>query len=246
MKTYFSATLALTTLLLISCEKKVEPPVISPQERPISAPTPTPTPIPTPTPVPTPQSRLAPFGTFYVIKNFSVKTDDGLHGFPAGKKVTLVREDILDLVVTDGIMEGRASKDSFTNDLDVVDALIAKTTKGHQAVQQARTEQQQMQAQQQSAQNDAISKDREERRKQQIAASINALRQQKDALSNRIRDAAQERENKGYLKYGGSRRNSGYTKTHTTSLGTDASQIESLIQAEARMETQIRELESKR
>ncbi len=246
MKTYYSATLALIILLLVSCQKKEEPPIIPKQEPPIPAPTPTPTPIPTPTPVPTPQARLAPEGTFYVVKNFSARTEDGLHGFPVGRKVTLVREEFLDLVVTDGVMEGTASKDSFTNDLDVVDALIAKASKGHQAVQQARTEQQQMQAQQQSAQNDAMAKEREERRKQQIAASISVLRQQKDALSSRIREAAHERESKGYPKYGGSRRNSGYTKTQTTSLGTDASQIESLIQAEERIDGQIRELESKR
>lgn len=244
MKTYFGATLAFTTLLLLSCQKKEEPPIIPDQDRPILAPTPTAT--PTPTPVPTPQARLAAPGTYYVIKHFSLRSEDGLYGFPIGKKVTLVREDILDLVVTDGIKEGKAPKDSFTNDLDVLDALCQQTTKVHQSVQQARTEQQQTQAQMQAAQNDAIAKDREERRKQQIAASISALRQQSAALSNRISVAANEREQKGFPRNGGSRRSSGQYKDHTTSLGTDASQIESLISAQARIESQIRELESKR
>lgn len=196
MKKYISAVLAFTNILLISCQKKTEPPVTQREESPVMAPTPTP--IPTVTPEPTPQARLAAPGTFYVIKSFSVRTEDGLHGFPVGKQVTLVREGILDLVVTDGIMEGKASKDSFTNDLDVADSLNINASKVHQAVQQARTEQQQTQAQQQSAQNDAIAKDREERQKQQIDANIRSLRQQKEALSSRINDAAYERERNGY------------------------------------------------
>ena len=101
-------------------------------------------------------------------------------------------------------MEGKASKDSFTNDLNVVDALIInKASKTQQAAQQARIEQQQSQTLQQSSQNDAVANDREERRKQ-ISASISALKQQKDSLSNRIRAAAAEREHKGLPRDGGS------------------------------------------
>jgi len=39
-----------------------------------------------------------------------------LHAFPVGKKVTLVRQDLGDYVVTDGTLEGRASSDSFTTE----------------------------------------------------------------------------------------------------------------------------------
>jgi|GEM_PF-5258546 len=135
MKTYFSATLALTTLLLISCEKKVEPPVIPPQERPISAPTPTPTPQATPLPQATPEARLCPDGTLYVVKHFSVRTQDGLHGFPVGKQVKVVNNSGIDVVVTDGTIETTHARDYFTNDLDKVDSLRATIKRTVQASQ---------------------------------------------------------------------------------------------------------------
>jgi len=140
MKRYLIIIGSLTCLVLNSCEKKKAP--VAPVRYVEPTPSPTPTSTPTATPAPTPQARLAPPGTLYVVKNFSIRTEDGLHGFPPGKKVTLVREDILDLIVTDDVIEGRAPKDSFTNDLDILDAVMAKTAKMQQAAQQTRNVQQ--------------------------------------------------------------------------------------------------------
>lgn len=80
-------------------------------------------PEPPPEPTATPQVRLAPDGVFFVVKAFSVQTEDGIYGFPALKEVRLIREEGTDFVVTDGQAEGRAPKESFSNNLDVVDRL---------------------------------------------------------------------------------------------------------------------------
>ena len=61
-------------------------------------------------------SQVAPGTILYVLKRFSVKTEDGLQAFPVGKKVTLVRQDLSDYVVTDGTLEGRALLDFFTTE----------------------------------------------------------------------------------------------------------------------------------
>lgn len=82
-----------------------------------------PEPPPAPTPTPAPQVRLAPDGVFFVVKAFSVQTEDGINGFPALKEVRLVRQEGDEFIVTDGQAEGRAPKANFSNNLDVVDRL---------------------------------------------------------------------------------------------------------------------------
>jgi len=62
------------------------------------------------------QGTIAPGTTLYVLKRFSIRTEDGLQAFPVGKKVTLVRQDLSDYIVTDGTLEGKVSSDSFTTD----------------------------------------------------------------------------------------------------------------------------------
>jgi hypothetical protein len=52
----------------------------------------------------------------FVIKQFSVATDSGIHGLRVGKEVVMVREDIDQYVIMDGDIEASASKDSFTTD----------------------------------------------------------------------------------------------------------------------------------
>lgn len=79
-----------------------------------------------PVPSPTPAPRLAPEGILYVTERFSVSTDTGLHGFSVGKQVRLIRIDGPNYLVTDGLTEGSAPATSFTNDLDVLDALVSK------------------------------------------------------------------------------------------------------------------------
>lgn len=90
------------TILLSSCNK----PVVTPPDS-------------------SPKERFAPEGVFYVIKYFSVTTDTAIYGFPLGKKVNLVREKDGVYFVTDGRVEGSASKESFTNDLDYLENVIS-------------------------------------------------------------------------------------------------------------------------
>ena len=85
-------------------------------------------PPPPPSPSPTPVVRLAPEGILYVTERFSVATDSGLHGFSVGKQVKLIRIDGSNCIVSDGEVEGTAPATSFTNDLDILDALVSKTT----------------------------------------------------------------------------------------------------------------------
>jgi hypothetical protein len=69
--------------------------------------------------------RLAPSGTFYIKDKISVTTEHGITSFPAGKKVTLVRESGNNLIVTDGRQEVEVAKTSLTNDLDVLEGIIS-------------------------------------------------------------------------------------------------------------------------
>ena len=62
--------------------------------------------------------RLAPEGVLFVTQRFAVATAYGVHGFREGTEVRLIKEEGNVLVVSDGTVEGRATKDHFTNDLD--------------------------------------------------------------------------------------------------------------------------------
>lgn len=101
---------------------------------PTLTPTPTPTPTPEPTPVPTPLARLAPTGVYYVVKAFSVTTENGIHGFRVGKQVNMVKLEGGKMFVTDGEIVGSRSPDHFTNDLDIVDRIQAQATLATQSV----------------------------------------------------------------------------------------------------------------
>lgn len=63
-------------------------------------------------------------------------TEDGIIGFPKGKKVTLIREEGDLYVVTDGKVEGKSSRDSFTQDLDIADKAIKEANDQLRATQQ--------------------------------------------------------------------------------------------------------------
>jgi hypothetical protein len=62
--------------------------------------------------------RLAPSGTYYLLRPVSVKTDDGIIGILPGTKVTLVRATTQGLRVTDGQKEFDVATYQVTNDLD--------------------------------------------------------------------------------------------------------------------------------
>ena len=60
------------------------------------------------------KSAISPGTSLFVVKRFAVRTKEGLQGFSPGKKVTLVREQNGEYVVTDGSIEGQAPVTSFS------------------------------------------------------------------------------------------------------------------------------------
>ena len=204
--------------------------------------TPAPTPTPTPTPIPTPQARLAPEGTLYVVKSFSKTTQDGIHGFSAGKKVTLIREEAGSYVVTDGDVEGVASKDSFTNNMDIVDSLTAKAKQQVQTIQQVGNDGKNSLAAKEAANNKVMADEKAARQKEQWNQNVAARKEALNALNKRISAARSERTSKGFPADGGPRDDYYHHTHHTVTLGTDASQIETLLAAKYQIEAQIRQL----
>ena len=103
----------------------------TPAKSEVAAAIPVPTASPSSTPTPAPvevKARPDPGTALYVVKRFHVRTEDGLQGFSEGKKVSFIREEAEDYVVSDGTIEGKASKDSFTTD-----AALAEKRKIQQA-----------------------------------------------------------------------------------------------------------------
>jgi len=79
------------------------------------------------------QSELSPGTSLFVIKRFSITTSDGgLQGISPGKKVTFIREEMGDYIITDGSNEGRAPKSSFTNDQEAAQTVRVNTEKQEQ------------------------------------------------------------------------------------------------------------------
>jgi hypothetical protein len=187
-----------------------------------------------------------------VIKRFSVTTSDGLHGFSPGKQVTLVREDQDSYVVTDGIVEGKASKDSFSDNPDTAKAVGDRHQQLQQSAQQRLNEQSQAAKLQQAAGVQQAQKDIEDKKNAQRKQQISDIQIQLDDLGQRISKAKAERSSKGFPADGGPRRTGGYYYNgsyyrgygHGTiaSLSTDATQIETLLSAKADMESQLRSL----
>jgi hypothetical protein len=154
MKSKLHTTLTVILLTLAACKKQQthetppapEVPTLTPSAIPQSTPIATPeqSPVLAPSPATSVESPSpATEAIYYVVKRFSVSTADGLHGFPVGKKVTLVREEGSDLVVTDGVMEGKASKDSFSTDQKTTEVIQQKhmiAAASNQAVQNAKAQ----------------------------------------------------------------------------------------------------------
>lgn len=107
----------------------------------------------TPTPMPevTPVVRMAPDGTLFVIKQFSVSLKDGLHGFPLGREVTLLSEDESNYTVTDGEVSGTAPKSNFTNNLDLLSSIIKKANADYSNAQKRALEQRNQSAQERTS-----------------------------------------------------------------------------------------------
>ncbi len=187
-----------------------------------------------PTPIPT---RLAPEGTYFVVKPFSVTHEHGIHGFPAGKKVTLVREDGPDFIVTDGTMEGRAPAEAFTNDLDQAEQLETDASRQHNAMVQARQQHEEQKARklvEQSQTMAAQARDQKEKALQnQIGRTEVALRN----LQDRIDAAQRERSQKGYPSDGGPRYNQ---DGRSVFLSQDAVNIRQLLDERTKLNESLR------
>ncbi len=87
---------------------------------------PSPSPTATPELTPTPQVRTAPEGVLYVLQRFSESSADGVRGFSPGMEVRLVREEAGYYVVSDGVVESRQPRSSFTRDVEMAEGLRAQ------------------------------------------------------------------------------------------------------------------------
>jgi hypothetical protein len=76
-----------------------------------------------PSPSATPIVRLAPEGILYVVEGFSVTTQSGIHGFPAGKQVQVVSREGNRVIITDDGIETSQPASKFTNDLDIAERI---------------------------------------------------------------------------------------------------------------------------
>ena len=76
--------------------------------------------------------RLAPEGTFFLLKRASLSIDSGVIGFAPGTKVTLVEQADSVSTVTDGEYQFKVPSSQLTNDLDIA-ASVAKADQTTQA-----------------------------------------------------------------------------------------------------------------
>jgi hypothetical protein len=76
--------------------------------------------------------RLAPEGTFFLLKRASLTIDSGVIGFAPGTKVTLVEQADSVSTVTDGEYQFKVPSSQLTNDMDLA-ASIAKADQTTQA-----------------------------------------------------------------------------------------------------------------
>lgn len=127
---------------MAACKKDEVIVVHEPEPTPVPATpvpaTPTPTPPPaTPVAVATPTPRpLAPAGTFYVIKYFTVETDGGISGVKPGTKVKLIKDGDEVMRVSDGTIEFDARKDHLTNDLETASLSARQDINGQARLRQ--------------------------------------------------------------------------------------------------------------
>lgn len=250
MKTAPYIVTFIASVVLVSCSKPkpvvVPGPVATPQSTPGMSPRAKPIPIPSPSAEPRSQTRLAPEGILYVTESFKVTTENGIIGFPKGKKVTLIREEGDQCIVTDGKVEGKSSRDSFTNDLDIADTALAEANGTLHAIQQSHRSWKQARADRTDSTRDEFAKEQAQEKQEERSKAIALLQSHRSALSARISAAQSERESKGFPRDGGSR--SSYRGSHgshkTTRLGADATQIQQLLEQRSRLEAQLRQLES--
>jgi len=194
------------------------------------------------------QPRLAPKGVLYVTKRFSVSTAKGLYGFSQGKKVSFIREEMGQYIVSDDTMEGKAPKNSFTNDLDVVDALLENLHQRYKRDVNARIVEPQIEVtDKESDISRKVAIDIETRNNELRLNEVASLKRRLADVKKRISEAKRQRSSIHYGDYQSSYisrnyNNGSYYSPHIhsgRSLSTDATQIEKLLELESQLESQI-------
>jgi hypothetical protein len=122
---------------------KPPPPVARPQAqrtppKPATAARPTPAKVQVAKPTPAARSvavkqpRLAPEGTYFLLRRVSLKIDSGVVGFAPGTKVTMIQQGDPLSTVTDGLYEFGVPSSQLTNDLNIAED-VAKSDYAAQA-----------------------------------------------------------------------------------------------------------------
>jgi hypothetical protein len=121
---------------------KPPPPVARPQAqrtppKPATAARPTPAKVQVAKPTPARsiaarQPRLAPEGTYFLLRRVSLKIDSGVVGFAPGTKVTMIQQGDPLSTVTDGLYEFGVPSFQLTNDLNIAED-VAKSDYAAQA-----------------------------------------------------------------------------------------------------------------
>jgi hypothetical protein len=194
-------------------------------------------PVPLKEMAPTPQVRLSPEGTYFVVQPFSVTHEHGIHGFPAGKKVTLVRKDGPDFIVTDGTMEGRAPAEAFTNDLDQAEQLQTDASRQHNAMIQARQQHERQKARELVEQSQAMAAQATDQKEKALQNQVGRTEVALRNLQDRIAAAQSERFQKGYPSDGGPRYNQ---DGRSVFLSQDAVNIRQLLDERTKLNESLR------
>ncbi len=222
-------------------------PTSTPPPPPVPSPTPIPTPTPPETPPPTPAARLAPEGVFYVVEAFSVTTNDGIHGFPKGKRVDLVGATGETMTVTDGTHVVEKPAAFFTNDLDLTDAILANNTAAAQTRHQANLQtQQRLQDEQNRARGQAFAdkasrtSSNKDAQRIQIQSAIIDLDTRITAAEREI-EAKRDRQidTRATITYGGAVVVTESKNRRVVTFSKDASNIEALRTRRASLQKQL-------
>ena len=107
-----------------------------------------------PTPTPVRAKQFAPKGVYFLLQRVSITTDSGIIGIDPGTKVTLVKDKITSLLVTDGQTQFEVTRDQVTNDMDAADAASKHSQASDAAVAESVRQRQEAELKAQKAQTE--------------------------------------------------------------------------------------------